>query len=503
MYKVMLVDDEQLILDGLQKIINWNEFDLEVTTVAKNGQEALEKFIKNNVDIIITDVNMPIKDGLSFVDEIKKINKHVFLIILSGYDEFSYAQQAISLGVEAYILKPVSESELKSILNKTIIKIEELATYNNSIKSNTNKTLTRELSYQQLEHCVEVMLNSRNINCYFITTILTNTTNSNLMDKIENVIKKNSSNIGSSFEIVYENTNKIHIINYLMQSIEINQAEMFATQILKELVYSHKIDAFVSFSKPIKTINELADEIKYLTKSIRFVLTDGFNKTITHKRFDDVKNHTIDATKTITYINNLIIDNKPNIIKKYIDNLFSSQLTPKDIDEISAKILILIDDIFYEFNLSEFYKKQDLVYSITSLCNKNNILDIKNYLWQEISKITSFMHNRTLKYTPVVRQSMRIIKENYSENITIKLLAKKLNVHPSYLGQLFYKETGESFSYYLNKIRNEKAKELILNTDMKISAIAQKVGYTDTSYFYKKFKKYHGIVPSMIRQIKN
>ena len=89
MYKLMFVDDEKLILDGLKYILDWNSMGLEIIHEAKNGREALEKFKEEPVDIVITDINMPIMSGLTLINEIKKINKDVSFIVLSGYDEFT------------------------------------------------------------------------------------------------------------------------------------------------------------------------------------------------------------------------------------------------------------------------------------------------------------------------------------------------------------------------------------------------------------------------------
>lgn len=504
MYKVMLVDDEKLILDGLQKIIKWEEHKLEITSIAQNGKDAIEQFLKNPVDIIITDINMPIKTGLELVEEIKKIDKNVRLIILSGYDAFSYAKQAIFLGVEGYLLKPIDEQELENCLKKIVLELEQDTNYIlEAMPVRTN--LNRELAYKQLENLVEIRLNSNvHIDCYFIITFLTHSNNTDFIDKIEYVLNENIKKIVDFFEIVYENANKIHIINYCNQYIDIEQIETCVAYILQKLTIDYKINLFVAVSKPIKTIDELADEIKYLTKSMRFVLVYGFNKIITHKEFDKIKKQSIDSAKHILHINNLIMDNKAKDIEEYVNGLFNIEhITPQNIDELSAKILILIDDIFQEFNLAEVYKKQDLIYSITTLYNQNNMEDIKRILLEELNKIIRFMHTGLVRYNPVVKQAMRIIQKQYDENLSLKMLAQLCNFNPSYLGQLFYKEVGESFSDFLSKVRNDKAKELILTTDLKISDIAEKVGYTDTSYFYRKFKKYHGVCPSTLRQIKN
>lgn len=504
MYKVMLVDDEKLILDGLQKIINWDKYNLEIASVARNGKDAIEQFLKTPVDIIITDINMPIKTGLELVEDIKKIDENVKLIILSGYDEFSYAKKAISLGVEAYILKPIDEQELENVLEKIILEFEK--TNHRPLKTMPVRTnLNRELSYKRLENLVEIKLaTDTQINCYFIITVLTHNNDIDFSKVIKFIITQYTEKIVTLFEIVYENSNKIHIINYCNQYVTLEQVEAFASYIVGHFVSIYKIPLFVALSKPIQEIDQLADEIKYLTKAIRFVLIYGFDKIMTKKEYDMVKKQPIDAAKHMLHINNLIMDNQVQGIEEYINSLFDiQQLTPENIDELSAKILILIDDIFQEFNLWECYKKQDLIYSITTLYNQDNIEDIKYILLDELKKIAGFMHTGSAKYNPVVKQALRIIQKQYDENLTLKILAQSCNINSSYLGQLFYKEVGESFSEFLNKVRNERAKELILTTDMKISDIAEKIGYRDTSYFYRKFKKYHGICPSTLRQIKN
>ena len=113
MYKVMLVDDEKLILQGVLNIIEWDKLGMEVVHMVENGKQAIDKYKENPVDIIITDIKMPIVTGLELIKAIKEINKKVKFIVLSGYDDFSYAKAAVKYGVENYILKPINEEELE------------------------------------------------------------------------------------------------------------------------------------------------------------------------------------------------------------------------------------------------------------------------------------------------------------------------------------------------------------------------------------------------------
>ena len=136
MNKVMLVDDEKLIIEGLLNILDWEELDLKVTKTSSNGKDAIEKFTEDPVDIIISDINMPKLNGLELLKRIKSINDKTRFIIISGYDEFSYAKEAIKYGADNYILKPIDEDELKLTLNKIVMEI-------NNNKNIENKILTK------------------------------------------------------------------------------------------------------------------------------------------------------------------------------------------------------------------------------------------------------------------------------------------------------------------------------------------------------------------------
>ena len=125
MKTVMLVEDEELILEGLHAIIDWEELGMQVVHMAHNGKEALELFEKEPVDIIVTDVEMPVLNGLGFLKALREKNTRSRCVILTGYDEFEYARKAISLDVEDYILKPIDDEKLTEVLKTAARKLDE------------------------------------------------------------------------------------------------------------------------------------------------------------------------------------------------------------------------------------------------------------------------------------------------------------------------------------------------------------------------------------------
>ena len=126
MKKVMIVEDEELILQGIRNIIDWEALGLKVIHLAHDGIEALKMWEQEPVHIVVTDISMPEMDGLTLLREIRKREEHVRFIILTGYDEFAYAREAVRLDVENYILKPVDEEELKRQLRETVEKLREM-----------------------------------------------------------------------------------------------------------------------------------------------------------------------------------------------------------------------------------------------------------------------------------------------------------------------------------------------------------------------------------------
>ncbi|MPQ44836.1 response regulator transcription factor [Clostridium tarantellae] len=507
MYKVMLADDENLILQGIFNIIDWDKLGLEVIHLATNGEDALNKFKKEPVDIVITDINMPKITGLELLKEIKNINKKVKFIILSGYDDFSYAKEGIELGVENYILKPVDEEELERTLIKTVNKLKTENEKEKTIFMKNNflsKLIKGKASKEELDALNDKISLHLNENMYSLAIIRFKERfiDHNVLHNIIDLIKKQSSN---SFEIISNLENQIVLINSWSKEMTTKELKEYYNNLKENIIKQLSLDVFISIgdsTKELFNINESYNSAKELNQ---YVLTLGFNNCVNKNSVCNLENKNINFIKELDELNKVIIEKNLNSVEKYIDSIFDSKrkLTPKQIYDVSVKILFLIDKVANEFKLERPYSGKSLSGEIVSLCEEHSTEDIKALLISEINEVIELMNPTTIKYSPVVQQIISYVNENYYEEVSLKTLAQKYNINTSYLGQVFTKEVGCSFSEYLNKTKNMKAKDLILNTNLKINDIARQVGYLDTSYFYRKFKKYYGVCPSTLRTIKN
>ncbi|MGL4572434.1 MAG: response regulator transcription factor [Clostridium sp.] len=505
MYKVMLIDDEKLITQGLMHLIEWEKFNLEVAEVAENGEEALEKFKMNQVDIVITDINMPKMTGLEFIKEVKSINENVQFIILSGYDEFSYAKKAMEYGVKNYILKPINEDELEEALKNLveIINVEKKKRYKDLDKNRKlidfiNGKIEKSDIYK-MKHLMNLKFDEE---CYTVSNIaISKKQYEDGHYNIDDIIEKNTK---GSFEILYKFDGQVTLINSWKETDSNEDIYNYYNCIKDVLISELEADVFIAIGDKVNCIDNLKDSYAVANSLKKYILTEGTNKCISKNNIEDKKEYKINFTEKIDKLNKIIIEKDSEKSKKYLESLFNDEeLTPKNIYDLSIKIILLIDKLLEEFNLEQKYGRDSLSNTIVELCNKSTRETVKEYIIKDIEELINIMSNTSVKYSPVVQQIVNNVNDKYYEELSLKTLAQQYNINSSYLGQIFTKEVGVSFSEYLNKTKNMKAKDLILETNMKINDIAKEVGYTDTSYFYRKFKKYYGVCPSTLRELKN
>ncbi len=505
MKKVMLVDDEIFITEGLKAIIDWNKLGLEVVQTAQNGEEAIKKYYENPVDLIVTDINMPKKTGLELVKELKEAHQQVKFIILSGYDEFSYAKKAIEYGVENYILKPINEEELEASLKQLLANLAKEKTIINKGLDKTGKLLAfLNGKYDVME--IMSIKNDMYIDFYqekyTISNIFINAKkDKELYINIDHLVESVFSN---QYEVLYQFNGQIVIINAWEKQMTSETIMQRYEQLKELLIQTLGYDVFISIGSVVSMIDHLPASYAVAKKLKKYMLTLGTNKvvdeqTIAHIKFKGMKFH-----DEMDQINKLIIEKNREALKGYVEGIFDNQdLTPKNIYDFSIKVVLLIDKVQEEFQLTKKYKRESLSDTIIELCNESTRGSVKAFVMSELDELMQSMYENTVKYSPVVQQIVTVVNERYYEELSLKTLAYQYNINSSYLGQIFNKEVGCSFSDYLNKTKNMKAKELILETNMKINDIAKEVGYTDSSYFYRKFKKFFGVSPSTLREMKN
>lgn len=510
MKKVMLVEDEEFILQGIRCIIDWEEISMTVVSMAHNGMEALEMFRRDPADIVVTDVEMPLMDGLELLEEIRKIDPRTRCIILSGYDEFEYARTALKLDVEEYILKPVNEEQLRQALLHAAEHFDEIA--REKAGSMEDKIGWHRFLKGKLEGCeAETFFGmlpeigpEESVTAAMMKIDADSLAAKEGMEDVLIGLQK----LPGKLKTIYLSPDTLFLLLYEkceapFQGDSGRAAEVFRN-FQNHLESSCGIMSFITVGPQIRQYQELPQSYKIISRLQKYRLLEGYGSCITEGYIKERKNQDVAIDENL--LRKLILKKDKEGALSYIEDLFINNLKSEvDVDvlyQLALKMAVLLQDIKVEYKLEQSRNLQALTEMVEKIYQADDIFGLKTIFISEITEIILYLHTEDSQYTPVVKQIMEEVRKNYKEDMNLKTLAYKYHMNASYLGQIFQKEVGCSFTQYLSNTKNKTAKDLILNTNMKINDIAKEVGYPDTSYFYRKFKQCYGVSPASLRNMK-
>lgn len=503
MKRVMLVEDEELILQGIRYINDWQSMGMQVIHMAHNGIEALEMLKKQSVDIIVTDIEMPEMNGIELISNVRQSDNRVRFLILSGQDDFNYARNALKLDVEDYILKPINEQQLQTALINVanhLDKIDQKSSQNERKNITWLKFLSGKLDETEKEKFRNKLPDFSGFEIY--PAILRVDLESLQQPDDINIISKEICNINLPVRIIYLTTDVLLLIIQTEKEEQISVLEKILTDFQNDIESKFGILSFITIGNNISSYDDLPKSYQNAYQLQKYRILSGYGNCISpqyiiNKRSRDVA---IDQNK----LRKIILNKNQDDVISYLDDIFIGNLQDEvNVDvpyQIVLKIIMLLEEIKVEYKLEQH--DNGLSKILDNIYQAKDIFALRTMLVLEICEIINELHVEKSQYTPVVRQVMKEVQDNYKEDMNLKTLSYKYNMNTSYLGQIFQKEVGCTFNQYLSNTKIEKARELILHTNMKISDISKEVGYPDTSYFYRKFKQHYGISPASLRNMK-
>lgn len=503
MRKVMIVEDEELILQGIKSIVHWDALDLKLIHLAHSGQEALEMWEKEPVDIIITDIEMPEMNGLELLKKIRSEEELVRFIILTGYDEFEYAREAIRLEVENYILKPINEEELEKQLKEAAAKLEELE--KKKIRYIDEKTewlqfLSGKASETGYEHYCE-RLHLYTEKGRFWVAVMKWSTDSVKENRITDMILS-LQNTEKQLRVVHLPPDCLLLL--LTGADKSQEVKEYFQMLQNEIESQFDILTYISIGPAFDDFRKLPECYQAAMKLQKYLLVDGFGSCVDEEHIQEREREDIVIDRTL--LRKLILKKENERALGYIEDLFINNVKKgvslDALYQMTVQIAMLLQEIKREYKLENYETLHNLPDLLETIYRSDDIFGIKALFISEMNEMIRYLHEEDSQYTPVVRQIMDEVQKNYKEDMNLKTLAYKYHMNASYLGQIFQKEVGCSFTQYLSSKKVEMAKELILNTNRKISDIAKEVGYPNTSYFYRKFKQHYGVAPVSLREMK-
>lgn len=535
MYKIVIVDDDMLIRKGIRNVIRWRDLECEISGEASSGDEALKVIEEVKPDIVITDIKMPNMDGIELIDRIKKIIPQCKIVILTAYREFEYAQRAIKYGAFDFLLKPTKVEDIINVVQKAINEIkkektivEELEKINSILKEKLPilrenflfnvifEMISNEDEILQMATLYEIEIGS------FLMILAECSTkeergrqNSHLyLLGISNMLNDFLSNDFTIYTIYLNNSQAVYIVSSKKELEKEEEKRFFEllSQLKKAAVECFNIDLTFAVSTWGRGIVQLPDKYKECIDAInyRFYFDEEdiiYYKDLSHffmyvddRKLKNLKNEILLSVRYGNYsnINNLLLEleetlKKSKADKQYIFNFY---------------YLLLIEINMIKAQLFSTINKPDNQEMFESIDYFNEIIKCKNL--SELSNILRISIKRTIeevqkhnlnKMGSLIKKVIDYIKENYhSGEISLSDISEKFFVSPSYLSRLFKKETGKNLSDFINEYRIEKAKQLLLTTDLKTYEVADRVGIPDPHYFSRLFKRYTGYSPSEYKE---
>lgn len=503
MRKVMLVEDEELILQGIRNIIDWESVGMEVVHMAHNGEEALSLWEKEPVDIVVSDINMSIMDGLKLLELIRERDGRVRFILLTGYDEFEYARKAVSLDVEDYILKPVDERKLEKVLKRSDVKLREADRKKEADlddKAGWLQFLKGRLTREEAAGyaaCLPKIAEGKQVYLALLKISVESLHDRKMTDILVELKKE------KKLRVLYLASDSLLLLYYNAPEPE-EAAVRYFSGIQARLEELYGILTFISLGEPVSDYAALPPSCQTAGKLQKYRMIEGYGGCAAPEAIRSRASEDIVIDQTV--LRKFILQKKKEEALGYIEDLFINNIKENasidDIYQLCLKIAMLLQEIKAEYQLKDKKTMRDLPDMVEKIYHAEDMFGLKTVFIGEIAEIISCLHEDTSQYTPVVRQVMSEAQKNYMEDMNLKTLACKYHMNASYLGQIFQKEVGCSFTQYLNNTKNSIAKDMILNTNMRINDIAKAVGYPDTSYFYRKFKQCYGVSPASLREMK-
>lgn len=529
MYKILLADDEGIVIEGLTYIIKKHFGDQCIIEHANTGRSVIETAYRMNPDIAIMDIQMPGINGIEAMKEIRKSNSNIQFIVMTAYDKFIYAQEAIHLGVLEYLTKPVNHNKLVEVLQRAMNEID-LQHHKRSDELMIREKL--EIVTPIIEHnLIYAALSGEDIGTLGnnLCQILGIDEQYGMMMVLElgdSLDKGNLTNpIGTSVK-------GQQLYNTIRECIKLEfNCVVGALMVNKIPILVPRKDPEMDYEERNSIIEKSRRMIKELTSRFDIQCKLGIGSVVPlHKIYDSYK-EAISAEKTsksrVAHVKDLPIgchyeENYP----VHIENTLFEAIEKGDIEQTRMQ-----GNLFFDWMMEYHYDKEmdiklkviEFVLWAEKIAFLNGgmtyyfqyrsgyletVLEIKQYeklrswfidkMVEACKNINTKKEERT---SSVIERAKKYIEENFKKDISLDDVSKYVDISPYYFSKLFKDEVGENFVEYLTKLRIEHGKNLLKQKEISIKQVGLEAGYSDPNYFSRIFKRYVGVTPTEYREM--
>lgn len=531
MIKMMVVDDEPVIREGIVTVVDWQSLGIEVVGTAGNGRDGMARALAKKPDIVITDIRMPIMDGIHFARELKEKLPKVRVVFLTGYNEFAYAREAIRIGAADYLLKPVNTEDLTGLVgrladevrqeNATVVsRNQETVLLKENLPMMRNRCVKRffrgelglrqfqeraktlgmrfgEAEYQVIILCID----------YYYQLIASGEREAGLLKYAMSNIAEESLGTNGQAAVCDEGEARLMVI--LSTDEEIRGITRKCKEIQFCMRKYYGVSVSVSIGKKVGTLMELkqsyqtADEAmdeRIKQGSSQIIVRDGEAREASDSTrlflAPDEEQNLSDAVRLLDKTR--VYDTLELIFEKYV---MQQDIGRKGIEQLCMYLVLIAMRQLEHFSISPQEALGKNYYYYNEISKYETAEDLEMWM-KDIygTALAAVDRQSNHKYKGIVAGGIAYAMEHFAESIQVGDVAQATYVTPNYFSKVFKEETGENFTDWLNKYRIEQAKKRMdAEPETKVYIIAEETGFSDYKYFAFIFKKYTGYTPTSYR----
>ncbi|GLX70233.1 response regulator [Paenibacillus glycanilyticus] len=528
--KVLIVEDEPLLREGLIRKIDWNRLSLTLAGEAGDGFEAMFQLVSCQPDIILTDVRMPGMDGLQFINQARVVCPNAKFVIISGFNEFEYVREALLNHVKDYLLKPIDKEKLHVLLAGLVEELQmERQQEEERSKLHALDKMIRQSHLQPLDFQLTHLISEQD----------------SPMDGLPLEFVRSNSFASVSVRIVYRietsrfKENEEPLARFAVQnSIENALAALPVEAIaFKHAYHSEEIVVFLaSRTSPLDPgtiVDTLTQTVKWIGQHLGLIVSigvGGAKKELTQLRlsslearkalqnrllfggghvYTDVANHSPSAAvfpllqQAERSLTALLADGQHREFLDYATQLFHTLAESPDarydhMEYLYTEIVHILRK--HAAKTAIELPNWNLGTPIASLENFTDWRDIMQVIKQQLERLSHVLNGGSERSCDDIIESVQqYVQQHYEEELSLQWVSDTYYIHPNYFSKRFKHIVGSSYNDYVTRVRIERSKELLKTTTLKIARISELVGYEDQSYFCNVFKKVTGVSPSAYR----
>lgn len=508
MLSVLIVDDERYIREGLRNLLEWENIGFSICDEAGNGQEALEKIDMYQPDLVLLDIKMPGMNGTEVIQRIREKNKLCEIIVLSGYSDFKYAQTAMHYGVTEYIVKPIDENELTAAVLKAKEKISQMHDREESMNQYLKKAKKMVLNDILTGKEFDPYLNYRDMKLdapLYQVVIYENNIPQMQLNSMGELLSLGEPADQYMDETKIQNRNVILLKHafaldrfqrWLAHYDRGYQQGSFMSMIF--FVYGEPVSDIRNVSKSYHQCLRLLERKFFYDEKQRVLAYGDLPEEESQMEVDSDVSRSY-GEKLTGYVQTHNRKKLEELLSELKEYLFRHNFPVLSVRHFLIDLFLETKHAIirsYGSSIEIPFQKNAAIIELME--KKKYLYEILDYIKEQCEMMMSYVGSETADN--VFDEVLYYIRQNSAAQLRLENLSEIFGYSSSYLGKLFLQKCSCSFKAYLDQVRIEKAKELLVRTNLKIYEISAKVGYKYVDVFHQKFRKYQQMSPAEYRK---